>query len=95
MIGSTLRISCATRVLAPCLGAVGVGAASALSGHMSRHLKRRTEEGKGIIEAMVGDSPFWSSRLDINEAVLDAITGLAIFKVCFIEGGIVFYRQAY
>ena len=57
-----------------------MGAASALSGHMSRHLKRQTEAGKGVIEAMVA-TPFWCERLDITEVMLDAFTGLAIFKV--------------
>lgn len=58
-----------------------MGAASALSGHVSRHLRRQTAAGKGMVEAMVGEAPFWGERLDINEAVIDVITGLMIFKV--------------
>ncbi len=79
LVGAGLRVSCASRVIAPCLGAVGVGAASALSGHLSRHFKRQTDAGKGIVEALA--TPFWGQPLDANEALLDVLSGIALFKV--------------
>lgn len=78
LLGAGLRISCATPVLGPCLGAVGVGAASVLSGHMSRHTKRQMEAGKGPLQALA--SPFWH-KFDGEEALLDAVSGLTLFKV--------------
>ena len=80
IVGAGLRVSCATRILAPCLGAVGVGAASALSGHVSRHVKRQADSGRSVIDALVV-TPFWVEPLDLGEAVMDAVAGLTIFKV--------------
>ena len=80
IVGAGLRVSCATRILAPCLGAVGVGAASAFSGHVSRHVKRQADSGRSVIDALVV-TPFWVEPLDLGEAVMDAVAGLTIFKV--------------
>ncbi|GAX72874.1 hypothetical protein CEUSTIGMA_g329.t1 [Chlamydomonas eustigma] len=78
LLGASLRISCANRLLGPCLGAIGVGAASALSGHMSRHAKRQMNEQKNLWQALL--SPFWSD-IDIQELLLDAFSGIMIFKL--------------
>ncbi|GAX84202.1 hypothetical protein CEUSTIGMA_g11625.t1 [Chlamydomonas eustigma] len=79
VFGAGLRISCANGVMGPCLGVVGVGAASALSGHMSRHIKRHMQQEKPLLQAVA--IPFWRD-LDMNEMILDALTGVTIFKAC-------------
>ncbi len=79
LVGAGIRVSCATRVLGPCLGAVGVGAAAAFSGHMSRHTKRQLEAGKSPLQALA--TPFWRHGVDMDELILDAISGMVLFKV--------------
>ncbi len=78
LVGAGLRVSCANRILAPALGAIGVGAASALSGHMSRHLKRQREAGKDLVQSLL--APFWDG-FDVDAAIVDAFTGMVFFKV--------------
>jgi hypothetical protein len=78
LIGAGLRISCHTRLLGPCLGAVGVAMASALSGQATRHLQSQMAEGKNPIEAF--KTPFWRGA-DLEEILIDAISGVILFKL--------------
>ncbi|KAG1664411.1 hypothetical protein FOA52_009733 [Chlamydomonas sp. UWO 241] len=77
IIGAGLRMSCATPLLGPALGAVGVGAASVLSGHAARVTHRHFEAGGGLRGAL---SPAALSDFDLDEMLLDALSGLVLFK---------------
>ena len=78
MIGAGLRVSCKTRILGPCLGAVGVAMASALSGQATRHLRSQMEQGKNPIEAF--KTPFWKGA-ELEEVLIDALSGMVLFKL--------------
>lgn len=74
-MGYCLRISCRTPVLGPCLGLLGVGAASALAGHVSAHTGRLCREGGNPLKLR------WWRPMQADEAVVDALLGLLVFKV--------------
>lgn len=42
--------------------------------------RRQTESGRSFRDAMLA-TPFWTQPLNLNEALLDVLTGLAVFKV--------------
>lgn len=57
------------------MGLVGVGLANALAGHASRHTRKLLTKGGNPF-----DTGFWEP-IDIDDAVLDAVLGICIFKV--------------
>lgn len=77
IIGAGLRVSCRSRVLAPCLGAIGVAMGSMLSGQATRHLRQQIAQGKSPIEAF--KSPFWHGA-ELEEVLIDALSGMLLFK---------------
>ncbi|KAF8065826.1 haloacid dehalogenase-like protein [Scenedesmus sp. PABB004] len=46
LVGFVLKISCATPVLGPCMGVIGVGVASALAGQASKHTHKLAMGGR-------------------------------------------------
>eukprot|EP01026_Neomeris_dumetosa_P060718 TRINITY_DN5726_c0_g2_i1.p1 TRINITY_DN5726_c0_g2~~TRINITY_DN5726_c0_g2_i1.p1 ORF type:complete len:329 (-),score=38.46 TRINITY_DN5726_c0_g2_i1:304-1290(-) len=73
LIGVGTRISCATPVLGPIVGAVGVGVASALAGQVSF----------AVEEVMKGRKLDWANpykNVSGRDIVWDAISGIIIFK---------------
>ncbi|KAJ9528422.1 hypothetical protein QJQ45_020299 [Haematococcus lacustris] len=92
VLGLGLRVSCQHRILASCLGCLGVGASSAFAGHVTRHVKKRAwviatanffmqiDNGQhGVLgNVMV---PLWQD-LQPQELFMDAVVGLCMFKVC-------------
>jgi hypothetical protein len=62
-------------VLGPCLGAVGVGFASALAGHASATAAALFEARGDVARVR------WWAPLDADEALLDSLLGVIIFKV--------------
>jgi len=75
LVGLVCRVSCATPVLGPCMGLVGVGLANALAGQASRHTRKLLTKGGNPL-----DKSFWDP-VDIDDVVLDAVLGICIFKV--------------
>ena len=69
------RVSCATPVLAPVVGFLSVGAASAASGQASAALARWRRDGRGW------DAARWKSLVAVDDLVLDALMGAALFVV--------------
>ena len=61
---------------------LGVGAASALAGHMVRHTKQQLESGKPLLEML--KAPFWEGVL-VEEALTDAVLGVFLFKVVVVS----------
>ena len=67
------RISCATPVLAPVVGFVSVGFASAAAGQASAALTRWRRDG------VAWDSARWKAYVQVDDLVLDALMGAALF----------------
>lgn len=57
---------------------VGVGFASALAGQASRHTRKFFERGGNPLQPA-----FWDP-IDVEDALLDSVLGIFIFKVCSI-----------
>ncbi|GFH09793.1 uncharacterized protein HaLaN_05002 [Haematococcus lacustris] len=76
VLGLGLRVSCQHRILASCLGCLGVGASSAFAGHVTRHVKKRIDNGQhGVLgNVMV---PLWQD-LQPQELFMDAVVGLCM-----------------
>lgn len=76
LVGFVLKISCATPVLGPTMGLVGVGLANVLAGQASKHTR------KAIVMRSHPLAPgFWEAP-NPEDLVLDAVMGACIFKVC-------------
>ncbi len=75
VVGYCLRVSCATPVIGPCLGMLGVGFASSLAGQASQHARKLCEVGGNPLR------PSWWQPMPVEEAVLDSVLGIIIFKV--------------
>lgn len=76
LLGFVLKISCATPVLGPTMGLVGVGLANVLAGQASKHTR------KAIVMRSHPLAPgFWEAP-NPEDLVLDAVMGACIFKVC-------------
>ena len=74
--GLACRVSCATPVLGPALGMVGVGAASAMAGQASLLCRQEMERRSGG----AGPRPAPPPLLRRKDLVLDALLGLVLFK---------------
>lgn len=75
LFGLVFRVSCATPVLGPAVGLLGVGFANALAGQASKHTR------KLLVDKANPNKPgFWEAP-DPEDVVLDALLGAAIFKV--------------
>lgn len=70
-----LKVSCATPVLGPAVGIMGVGVANVLAGQASKHTRKLLVDG-----ANPRKPGFWE-KPDVEDLVLDAVLGAAIFKV--------------
>jgi hypothetical protein len=71
-----LRVSCATPVLAPAVGVLGITLASAVSGQASSAWGTYRREGPSSLE-----SKRWMARVQMDDLVLDAVLGAALFVV--------------
>jgi hypothetical protein len=75
LVGFVLKISCATPVLGPTMGLVGVGIANVLAGQASKHTR------KAIVMRSHPLAPgFWEAPHP-EDLLLDAVMGACIFKV--------------
>ncbi|WIA17091.1 hypothetical protein OEZ85_013990 [Tetradesmus obliquus] len=74
LVGFVCKVSCATPVLGPCMGIVGVGFASALAGQASKHTHKMISTGANPFRA-----GFWEP-LDVDDMVFDALLGIFVFK---------------
>lgn len=72
--GTALRVSCATPVLGPVGGVLGVGFASALAGQAGIEWQQFVREGRSPLQ-----EPLRGVRLE--DMLLDAALGVAMFKV--------------
>lgn len=77
-VGSMFRVSCSTPILAPVLGALGVGFASSLSGEISRQCVRAHKYGyrKYIFS---GTAMF--RGIQTEDLFIDAVVGIAAFRM--------------
>jgi len=75
VFGYCLRISCATPVLGPCIGALGVGFASALAGHASVTTQRVFAVGGDLKRVR------WWEPMPADDVLLDSMMGVIVFKV--------------
>jgi hypothetical protein len=76
LVGFVLKVSCSTPVLGPAFGLVGVGVANVLAGQASKHTR------KVLVDKAHPSKPgFWEAP-DPEDALLDALLGAFIFKVC-------------
>ena len=80
--GLACRVSCATPVLGPALGMVGVGAASAMAGQASLLARQEMERRSGGAAARPAPPPL----LRRKDLVLDALLGVVLFKVRLLCG---------
>lgn len=69
-------MSCATPVIGPALGFVGVGAASVLAGHVARATRKAIDRKTPLLESF----PLFA-EFSIDDAILDAFLGVTVFKV--------------
>lgn len=74
--GLACRVSCATPVLGPALGMVGVGAASAMAGQASLLCRQEMERRSSGAAARPPPPPL----LRRKDLVLDALLGVVLFK---------------
>eukprot|EP00879_Flechtneria_rotunda_P002455 GHRR01002652.1.p1 GENE.GHRR01002652.1~~GHRR01002652.1.p1 ORF type:complete len:486 (+),score=185.20 GHRR01002652.1:512-1969(+) len=74
LLGFAFKVSCATPVLGPCMGVLGVGLANALAGQASKHTHKLITQGGNPLQ-----KGFWDP-LDVDDVVLDAVLGVCIFK---------------
>ncbi|KAI8468344.1 MAG: hypothetical protein J3K34DRAFT_523049 [Monoraphidium minutum] len=74
LVGLCLRVSCATLVIGPCLGLLGVGAASAMAGAAASGARRLCEEGGNPLR------PRWWRPAKADSALVDAVLGLLVYK---------------
>ena len=74
--GLACRVSCATPVLGPALGMVGVGAASAMAGQASLLCRQEMERRS----SGTGPRPAPPPLLRRKDLVLDALLGVVLFK---------------
>lgn len=75
LVGFVLKVSCATPVLGPTMGLVGVGLANVLAGQASRHTRKMVVTKSHPLAA-----GFWEAP-NPEDMVLDAVMGVCIFKV--------------
>ena len=68
------RVSCSTPVVAPVLGVLGVGAASAMSGQASALFARWRRDGSAAFERKD-----WPRLVHVDDLALDALIGTALF----------------
>lgn len=79
LLGFMLKISCATPVLGPTMGLVGVGLANVLAGQASKHTR------KMVVTRSHPLAPgFWEAP-NPEDMVLDAVMGACIFKVTRVQ----------
>jgi hypothetical protein len=79
LLGFMLKISCATPVLGPTMGLVGVGLANVLAGQASKHTR------KMVVTRSHPLAPgFWEAP-NPEDMVLDAVMGACIFKVTEVQ----------
>lgn len=74
-MGFVLKISCATPVLGPTMGLVGVGLANVLAGQASKHTRKMV-----VMKSHPLQPGFWEAP-NPEDLVLDAVMGACIFKV--------------
>lgn len=97
--GVALRVSCATPVLGPACGLLGVGLASALAGQAAlaaREAVRDATPGwasaRGVRAGVAGETRWadWPGS-DVQTMLMDAALGVVLFKVgnvyCFLPRG--------
>lgn len=77
LFGYALRISCATPVLGPCFGVLGVGFASALAGRAAVQTQQLFEAGGDARRVR------WWAPVAADEALLDSFMGVLFFKVAW------------
>jgi hypothetical protein len=75
LVGFVLKISCATPVLGPTMGLVGVGLANVLAGQASKHTRKMV-----VMKSHPLQPGFWEAP-NPEDLVLDAVMGACIFKV--------------
>jgi hypothetical protein len=75
LVGFVLKISCATPVLGPTMGLVGVGLANVLAGQASKHTRKMV-----VTRSHPLQPGFWEAP-NPEDLVLDAVMGACIFKV--------------
>ncbi|GBF88397.1 hypothetical protein Rsub_01109 [Raphidocelis subcapitata] len=74
LFGYALRISCATPVLGPCFGMLGVGFASALAGRAAAQTQQLFEAGCDVRRVK------WWAPVQADEALLDSFMGVLFFR---------------
>jgi hypothetical protein len=75
LVGFMLKISCATPVLGPTVGLLGVGLASALAGQASKHTQKMVATRSSPFKP-----GFWEP-LVVEDIIADAALGVFSFKV--------------
>ena len=75
LLGFVLKVSCATPVLGPTMGLLGVGLANVLAGQASKHTRKMV-----LTKSHPLQPGFWETP-DLEDVVLDAFMGACVFKV--------------
>ena len=73
--GMACRVSCATPVLGPGMGFLGVGLASAMAGQAGLHCRHHFQTGQHPLKLPV------TLAFRRHDLLLDACLGIALFKV--------------
>ena len=78
-LGVACRVSCASPVLGPSMGMVGVGVASAMAGQASLHCKHHFKTGAHPLSI----AP--TLAFQKKDLLLDACMGILLYKVCSVS----------